>query len=104
HSGHILMTGFTQSDTGIATPGTWKTYHDNTDFDSLNQPTFDAYLIMYDFTGKRLWGTYFGDSLTDDVRGIAVNSHNEIFIAGSTYSTKGIAYGDAYSDAYQEIL
>jgi hypothetical protein len=106
HEGNIYVTGFSQSDTGIATAGTWKQFR-TPGIDSTGYNTLDAYVIKFDTNGQRLWGTYFGDTLSETSRGIAVNSHNDIFIAGATYSSYGIAYGNAYqttlggvSDAY----
>ncbi|HYV91602.1 MAG TPA: SBBP repeat-containing protein [Chitinophagales bacterium] len=106
HDGNIYVTGFSQSDTGIATAGTWKQFR-TPGIDSTGYNTLDAYVVKLDTNGQRLWGTYFGDTLSETARGIAVNSHNDIFIAGATYSAHGIANGNAYqtnlggvSDAY----
>ncbi len=98
HSGNILLTGFTQSDTGIATPGTWMQEH-FFGIDSTGYYSLDAFITKYDTAGKRIWGTYFGDTLSETSRSIAVNSGNEIFIAGATFSNKGIAYNDPYQSA-----
>jgi hypothetical protein len=95
HSGNILMTGFTQSDTGMATPGTWMPEH-FLGIDSTAYYTLDAFLIKYDTSGKRIWGTYFGDTLSETSRSVAVNSYNEIFITGATFSAMGIVYNDPY--------
>ncbi len=98
--GNILITGFTQSDTGIATPGTWQPYH-ILGIDSTGYFTLDAFLQKYDTNGKRLWGTYFGDSLSETARSITVNANNDIFIGGATFSPKGIAHGPAWQTTLQ---
>ncbi|MCY7409389.1 MAG: T9SS type A sorting domain-containing protein, partial [Chitinophagales bacterium] len=95
HSGNILLTGFTQSDTGIATPGTWMQEH-FFGIDSTGYYSLDVFITKYDTSGKRKWGTYFGDTLSETSRSIAVNSGNEIFVTGATFSNKGIAYNDPY--------
>ncbi|MEO5675134.1 MAG: SBBP repeat-containing protein [Chitinophagales bacterium] len=106
HDGNICMTGFTQSDTGIATAGTWKQFR-TPGVDSTGYNTLEAFLIKFDTGGHRIWGTYFGDTLSETARGIDVNIKNDIFITGATYSSSGIATGNAYqtklggiSDAY----
>ncbi|MCS6918075.1 MAG: SBBP repeat-containing protein [Chitinophagales bacterium] len=93
--GNIVVTGFTQSDTGFATPGAWQPYH-VFGIDSTGYYTLDAFLQKYDSNGVLLWGTYFGDTLSETVRGLTINSHNEILICGATFSAKGIAYGNAW--------
>jgi hypothetical protein len=106
HDGNICMTGFTQSDTGIATAGTWKQFR-TPGVDSTGYNTLEAFLVKFDTGGHRIWGTYFGDTLSETSRGIDINIKNDIFITGATYSSNGIATGNAYqtklggiSDAY----
>lgn len=58
-------------------------------------------------TGARIWTTYFGGSLTDEARGIAVSDTNFVYFSGLTNSTTGIVSNDAeqlnhggYADAF----
>ncbi|MCS6990469.1 MAG: SBBP repeat-containing protein [Chitinophagales bacterium] len=93
--GNIVVTGFTQSDTGFTTPGAWQPNH-VFGIDSTGYYTLDAFLQKYDSNGVLLWGTYFGDTLSETVRGLTVNNANEILICGATFSPKGIAIGNAW--------
>lgn len=93
--GNIVVTGFTQSDTGFTTAGAWQTDH-VFGIDSTGYFTLDAFLQKYDSNGVLLWGTYFGDTLSETVRGLTINSHNEILICGATFSAQGIAHGNAW--------
>jgi hypothetical protein len=95
HEGNIILCGYTQSDTGIASAGAFKNYF-SIGTDSTGVVTHDAFVAKFDSNGHRLWATYFGDTLTETARGLAINSVNEIFISGTTFSSDHIAYGNAY--------
>lgn len=55
--GNIYLYGETQSEVGIATGGV----HQETFAGGLN----DAFIMKFDATGNRLWGTYFGGENTE---------------------------------------
>ncbi len=90
--GYVLAGGSTASDTGIATPGA----HSAT----LASTTGDAWLAKFSSTGTRIWGTYFGGDQDDGISDIGSDSAGNVYIAGSTSSTTGIATTGAYSTAY----
>ncbi|MBL0104023.1 MAG: SBBP repeat-containing protein [Bacteroidetes bacterium] len=83
-AGNVYMTGTTGSTTNIGTGGT-------------HQPSSggfqDAFLVKYNSSGTRLWGSYFGGTDQDYGFDIAVDASGNIVIGGSTSSTNSIASG-----------
>jgi hypothetical protein len=57
--------------------------------------TGDAYLMKFDSTGARVWGTYYGGSGYEWGGGIAVDSSSNPIISGTTSST-GLATTGAF--------
>jgi len=55
----------------------------------------DVFLLKYNSNGSLLWNTTWGGADNDWGYGIAVDSNNNIFITGSTYS-----YGAGYDDVF----
>lgn len=89
----IYLSGWTQSSEGIATPGAHKTTLDGR----------DAFLVQFSAEGVRQWGTYYGGT-TGGPNGeqsqstLAVDAENNVFMAGSTASTNGIATPGAHQE------
>jgi predicted RNA-binding protein with TRAM domain len=77
-SGNVYITGQTGSTGGIATRGSYK-------------PTYsgdvDAFLVQFNNTGVRKWGTYYGNSGSDFGKSIAVSGTDFVAISGLTQST-----------------
>ena len=92
-SGNIYLTGFTSSTTQIAT---------NISYDDTHNGGFDAFLTKFSGNGTRLWSTYFGGSENDRANCLSVNSHGEVYIAGSTEST-GLGH-DGHDNSYSEDI
>ena len=82
-SGNVYLTGITDSPLGIASGGFQNTY----------AGTYDAYLVKFDAAGNRLWATYYGDISDDDGQSIATDAAGNVYLAGDTRSTAGIASG-----------
>ena len=60
NNGNVFLCGFTDSNNGfgeIATPGSHQSFYAG---------TTDAYLVKFNSSGTRLWGTYYGDIVTND--------------------------------------
>lgn len=51
----------------------------------------DAFLVKFNAQGVRQWGTYYGGTLIDDGRLLAIDKTGNVFVGGSTNSTTGIA-------------
>ncbi|PZF71585.1 DUF7948 domain-containing protein [Taibaiella soli] len=100
--GHIYITGFTNSTTGIATAGAIK---DTLDFQ-------DAFVVKFDTTGARIWGTYFGGEDSELGYGIFCNSFSNVFIGGMAGSLTNLATssahqttkGGGYYDGYMAMI
>jgi len=95
--GNVYMTGYTSSNSAIASGG-----HQNT-FGGI----YDAFLVKFDNAGVRLWATYYGGSLTDGAFSCATDAAGNIYMAGNTQSNSGIAsgghqniFGGGFEDSY----
>lgn len=94
---NVYCTGTTADSNMIASAGSFKdtfAYVKGT----FTSPT-DALLIKYDSSGKRLWGTYIGDTGTDYAQTITI--YNDIiYIGGNTNSQRGIATASSYKPSF----
>jgi len=84
---NAYITGYTYSPTGIATVGSHQ---------ATLSGAYDGFLVKFDATGVRQWGTYFGGSTNEYLWGCAATSGNLIYTTGWTSSTTGIATPGAY--------
>jgi gliding motility-associated-like protein len=75
----IIMVGATASTNNIATPGTQQTT-------TANNPYQDGFIVKYDASGKKLWGTYYGGESSDYIYGLTVDATDNIWITGATGS------------------
>lgn len=82
--GHINMCGITKSATSIATVGAYQSTISST-------ATEEAFIVQFDTSGKRIWGTYFGGNANDKAVSLSIDSKNNIYLVGQTFSSSGIA-------------
>ncbi len=80
-SNNVYLASFTKSATGIASGGYQNTY----------QGGSDAILVKFSSSGSRLWATYYGSVSDEYGLSCAVDGSNNVYLAGYTYSTTGIA-------------
>lgn len=85
--GHIYMTGTTESTSNIATAGS---------FQPTNNGLSDAFLVKFDSSGQRIWGTYFGKEAFDWGNAVACDPSNNIYLGGYTLSDSGIATANSH--------
>lgn len=88
-SDNIYLCGQTQSPSGIATSGAFKSVSNG----------YEAYLARFDRTGKRLWGTYYGDgtSFRQEIGyGVFADALNNVYLTGKTDSSTGLATAGAH--------
>jgi len=80
-SNNVYLASFTKSATGIASGGYQNTY----------QGGDDAILVKFNSSGARLWATYYGGISDEYGLSCAVDGSNNVYLAGYTSSTTGIA-------------
>ncbi|MEO7082251.1 MAG: hypothetical protein ABIY71_12015, partial [Flavobacteriales bacterium] len=80
-SGNVYLAGQTKSSGSIASGG-----HQNSIGGS-----YDACLVKFDASGARLWATYYGGTADDGGTSCAVDASGDVYLAGFTKSTAGIA-------------
>ncbi len=93
-SGNIFFTGFTSSTTGIATSNAYQSALSGTNNN-------DAFIVKLTPSGSRQWATYFGGEGNEDGRSIALDKSGNIFLAGTSYSSSGIATIGTFQTLYK---
>lgn len=88
-TGHVYLAGQTGCTSGIASGG-----FQNTHGGSL----VDAMLIKFDSTGNRIWGTYYGGAAFDYFLEIALDSAQNVFVTGDSYSNTGVSIPGAFQE------
>lgn len=88
---HIYITGTTGSTSNIATAGS---------FQPTNNGLSDAFLVKFDSSGQRIWGTYFGREALDWGIAIACDPSNNIYLGGYTLSDSGIATANSHQSVH----
>lgn len=95
-SGNVYMAGRTHQNvnggTSMATPGAHRGYYM---LGHTSSPG-DGFLVKFDSTGTRKWGTYLGGTHDDQPNGIGLDGAGNIYICGRTWSGWGIATPGAY--------
>jgi hypothetical protein len=83
--GNIYMAGFTGTSTGtvIATAASHQTV--------FNGPNDDAFLVKFNSSGVRIWGTYYGGVMDDFGYSCSCDASGNVYMAGSTQSPDAIA-------------
>jgi len=85
---NIFFTGPTNSKSGIATSGAYKT--------SISGGA--TFLAEFSKSGNLAWSTYYGNG--GGANGIAVDNHENVYILGTTSSTTGMSTSGAYQTTY----
>ena len=89
-AGNVCLVGETNSTNGIASPGCF-------------QPTlggnYDAFIVKFDSSGQRQWGTYYGGTNVDVGYGCAFGWNGDIFMVGYSISTNNISTPNSYQTA-----
>ncbi|GCD77236.1 hypothetical protein JCM31826_07180 [Thermaurantimonas aggregans] len=89
----VLLFGSTLSNNNIATPGSFKPTHSNI---TIN----DGFFAMFDSSGTRLYGSYFGGTLLDEISSAEFDASGNFYIGGRTQSSANIASPGAYQTFY----
>ncbi len=90
-SGNVFITGITESDTGIATKGSYQ---------SSYAGGVDAFLAKFSTSGLLVWSTYYGGYEYEYATCVTADKSGNIFISGATESSQGIATSGTYQTDY----
>ncbi|PBQ31891.1 hypothetical protein CNR22_08955 [Sphingobacteriaceae bacterium] len=85
-NGNVYMTGGTSTTNSavMATPGAHQSVAPSF---TVPGPVNDAFLVKFNSSGVRQWGTYYGGTNYEWAYGVAVNTTGDIAIVGTTKST-----------------
>ncbi|MGZ3931417.1 MAG: T9SS type A sorting domain-containing protein, partial [Bacteroidia bacterium] len=83
----VIFAGHTESTGAIATSGAYNTFF---------SAGYDVFVAKFDSSGVNKWGTYYGDTGTEEAFSVDVDASNTIYITGFTNSLFGISTGGAY--------
>ena len=86
-SGNILICGYTESTTSIATAGTQQTTSDGAG---------DGFLVKFNTSGVRQWATYYGGAGAPDGFFSVSTFGTDIYATGATFSPAGISTAGAH--------
>lgn len=81
---NIYLAGTTQSNNNIFSTG---------GFQSSFGGFSDAFLVKFNASGVRQWGTFYGGTLLDEASQCAVDKNGNVYLGGTTRSTSNIASG-----------
>lgn len=91
NNNEIFLFGSTWSTNNISTNGTYS--------ETLNGPE-DCFIAKFNKNGIRIWGTYFGGSITEYSKKIAVDNFGGIYVMGYAYSADGIATPGTFQQTF----
>jgi gliding motility-associated-like protein len=77
-AGNVYLMGTTTSTNAISTSCAYQ--------ENLAGVNGDTYLVKFDLNGKRIWGTYYGDTGSENYCTGSVDASGNIFLVGSTGS------------------
>ena len=86
-----FITGKTSSTTNIASSGAYQ---------STLSGSEDAFVVKFNDSGSRVWGTYYGGSDIEGAYSIISDSNDNIYFTGVTSSSSKIASSAAYQTTY----
>lgn len=86
-NGYVYCSGWTNSTSGIATPGAYQT---------VNGGSNDAMFVEFTNSGTRMYATYFGGSNIEYGYGGVACTPAAVYFSGWTYSSSNIATTGAY--------
>ncbi len=89
-SGNVYLGGETYSITGIALTGEFQDTKGGGAFDT------EGFLVKFNGSGARQWGTYYGDNGYENINSVATDLSGSVFICGASTSATGIASVGAF--------
>ena len=92
--GNVYLAGMTTSIAGISTPGACQAVFGGGGLAG------DAFIVKFDGSGARQWATYYGGAGDDFAFSVATDNSANVYIAGQTNSTSGVASSGAFQTAF----
>ncbi|MCX6153488.1 MAG: SBBP repeat-containing protein [Candidatus Kapabacteria bacterium] len=89
-SGNVYMAGSTLSSIGISTSGAHQ--------ENYNGTSFNAFLVKFNSTGVRQWGTYYAGANGSDGYCVTTDGSNNVYLTGQTNSTDAISTSGAHQE------
>jgi len=93
-SKNVYLSGYTRSTADIATAGAYQTTY---------TAGMDVFIVKFDSTGVRQWGTYYGGSGDEQCLSLSTDRWGSFYIAGYTSSSSGIATSSSHQPVYGGI-
>ena len=90
-SGNVYLAGTTRSTSGISTSGSHQSA-----IGSTSGGLKDGFLVKFNSSGVRQWGTYYGSTGDDYAYACATDLYGNIFMSGAATSGSGIATAGSY--------
>jgi len=85
----LYVCGNTQDTVNVSTPGAHQV---------AKSGGYDAYLMKFNFSGFRVWGTYYGGSGSENyATDVETDPFGNVYLSGTTQSTNSIATTGAYN-------
>ncbi len=92
-NGSIYICGNTNSNSTIASPGSYK--------ETLTSPFDDGFIVKFNASGFREWATYYGGDSSDACISVLCDDTGYIYVSGNTdRSLTGIATPGSHQDTY----
>jgi uncharacterized protein (TIGR02145 family) len=90
-SGNLYFCGNTSSATNIATSGSHQ---------STIKGNYDSFLVRFDNSGQRFWGTYYGGENNEHFEACVCDKQGRIYMSGRTSSQTFIATAGSHQPVY----
>jgi gliding motility-associated-like protein len=87
---NVYMAGYTTSTLNMSTTGAHQ---------AANAGGEDAFLVKFNSAGVRQWATYYGGTDEDQARALSCDNLGNVYMAGYTLSTTGIATAGSHQTA-----
>ena len=75
--GNVYLAGYTDSQSGIATSGSYQ--------NTISSLDWDAYLVQFDNAGVRQWSTYYGGTSSETNISACADGKGNVYLSGGTY-------------------
>ncbi|MCB0787628.1 MAG: SBBP repeat-containing protein, partial [Flavobacteriales bacterium] len=90
-SGNVYLGGTTEGSTNIASAGAHQTTFGG---------TMDQFLVKFNSTGGRIWGTLYGGSGEDIEADVALDAAGNVYLTGQTQSATAISTAGSHQPVY----